>query len=192
MPASYERVVGREVGAAGQAEYDVDALRLQALHDGIDRAHALPPLPGSGEGFELDTAKRAAGGGSRASVAIPFRVRDPPIAARRGWLSTPGRAGEPPGTRPPLTTGSRQVPRRRPRVVTVSVTAPSAVRMAATDSTSATVSMSLSSRRTRRRRRRRGPARSARTASTWAGSARWSPMVGGWPWRALSARTAST
>jgi hypothetical protein len=36
-----ERVVGRQVGAARQAEDDVDALRLEALHHGIDRAH--PP-----------------------------------------------------------------------------------------------------------------------------------------------------
>ena len=43
MPRVDERVVGREVRAAGKAEYDVDALRLQALHDGIDRSHALRP-----------------------------------------------------------------------------------------------------------------------------------------------------
>src|SRR3712207_586980 len=40
-----EGVVGGEVGAAGEAEYDVDALGLQALHHGIDRAHALASSP---------------------------------------------------------------------------------------------------------------------------------------------------
>ena len=39
MPPSHERVVGREVGAAGQAEDDVHALRLQTFHQRIDRAH---------------------------------------------------------------------------------------------------------------------------------------------------------
>ena len=34
-----ERVVGGKVGAPGEAEYDVHTLRLQALHDGIDRTH---------------------------------------------------------------------------------------------------------------------------------------------------------
>ena len=34
-----ERVVGREVGAAGQAEDDIDALRLQTFHQGIDSPH---------------------------------------------------------------------------------------------------------------------------------------------------------
>ena len=34
-----EGVVGRQVRATGQAEYDVDALRLQALHHGIDCTH---------------------------------------------------------------------------------------------------------------------------------------------------------
>jgi hypothetical protein len=33
------RVVGREVRAAGIAEYDVDTLRLEALHDRVDRTH---------------------------------------------------------------------------------------------------------------------------------------------------------
>ena len=37
--AADERVVGREVGAAGQAEDDVHALRLQAFHHGVDRSH---------------------------------------------------------------------------------------------------------------------------------------------------------
>ena len=39
MPRVDERVVGGKVGAAGEAEYDVHTLRLQALHDGIDRTH---------------------------------------------------------------------------------------------------------------------------------------------------------
>ena len=38
-PRVDEGVVGREVGAAGRPEYDVDALCLQALHHGIDRSH---------------------------------------------------------------------------------------------------------------------------------------------------------
>jgi hypothetical protein len=33
------RVVGREVRAAGIPEYDVDALRLETLHDRVDRSH---------------------------------------------------------------------------------------------------------------------------------------------------------
>jgi hypothetical protein len=37
-------VVGGDVRAAGKAEYDVDALRLQALHHGIDRPHSFTPL----------------------------------------------------------------------------------------------------------------------------------------------------
>ena len=40
-----ERVVGREVGAAGEAEYDVHTLRLQAFHHGIDRTHSTDLLP---------------------------------------------------------------------------------------------------------------------------------------------------
>ena len=36
-----ERVVGGEVRAAGDAEYGVDALGLQALHDRVDCPHAL-------------------------------------------------------------------------------------------------------------------------------------------------------
>ena len=39
MPESYEGVVGREVRAAGIPEYDVDALRLEAFHDRVDRSH---------------------------------------------------------------------------------------------------------------------------------------------------------
>ena len=35
----YERVVGGKVGATGEAEDDVHALRLQTFHHGIDRAH---------------------------------------------------------------------------------------------------------------------------------------------------------
>ncbi len=38
-----EGVVRREVRAAGIAEYDVDTLGLQALHDGIDCAHRFRP-----------------------------------------------------------------------------------------------------------------------------------------------------
>ena len=34
-----ERVVGRQVGSAGKAEYDIDTLCFQALHDGVNRAH---------------------------------------------------------------------------------------------------------------------------------------------------------
>jgi len=34
-----EGVVGREVRAAGQAEYDVDTLGLEAFHQGIDCTH---------------------------------------------------------------------------------------------------------------------------------------------------------
>ena len=34
-----ERVVGGEVGAAGDPEYVLDALGLEALHDGVDGSH---------------------------------------------------------------------------------------------------------------------------------------------------------
>ena len=36
-----ERVVGREVGAARDPEYVLDALGLEALHDGVDGSHDL-------------------------------------------------------------------------------------------------------------------------------------------------------
>ncbi len=39
MPAVDERVVGRQVGAAGQAEDDVHALRLQTFHERVNCAH---------------------------------------------------------------------------------------------------------------------------------------------------------
>ena len=52
-----EGVVGGEVRAAGKAEYDVDALRLQALHQGIDRPHARPPSVGLRQ-IEPPTAAR--------------------------------------------------------------------------------------------------------------------------------------
>ena len=35
-----QRVVGRQVGAARVAEYDVHALGLEAVHDGVDGSHA--------------------------------------------------------------------------------------------------------------------------------------------------------
>ncbi len=41
-----EGVVGGEVGAAGQPEYDVDTLGLQAFHQGVDCTHAAPPFSG--------------------------------------------------------------------------------------------------------------------------------------------------
>jgi hypothetical protein len=41
----HEGVVGRKVRAAGEAEYDVHTLRLQALHDGIDRTHVTTSFP---------------------------------------------------------------------------------------------------------------------------------------------------
>jgi hypothetical protein len=43
-PRVVQGVVGRDVRAAGQAEYDVDTLRLQAFHQGVDRPHARSPL----------------------------------------------------------------------------------------------------------------------------------------------------
>ena len=52
-----ERVVGREVRAAGEPEYDVDTLCLQALHHGVDRSScARPPLHEESR----DTEQRAA------------------------------------------------------------------------------------------------------------------------------------
>ena len=46
-----ERVVRRQVRAAGKAEYDLDALRLQALHQGVDCTHVRRLLPGRGLGY---------------------------------------------------------------------------------------------------------------------------------------------
>ncbi len=40
-----ESVVRRQVGSAGEAEYDVHTLCLQALHDGFDRAHITTSSP---------------------------------------------------------------------------------------------------------------------------------------------------
>ena len=34
-----ERVIGREVRAAGVSEYDIDTFRLEAFHDGVDGTH---------------------------------------------------------------------------------------------------------------------------------------------------------
>jgi hypothetical protein len=38
-PAVVDRVVGRQVGAAGDAEHGVDAFGFQAFDDGVDGAH---------------------------------------------------------------------------------------------------------------------------------------------------------
>ena len=77
-----ERVVGREVGAARIAEYDVDALGLEALHDGIDgariiRADLLDTLA---------TALRAFG-----SLSAPAAV-----AADSGTIATSGNSSSVP------------------------------------------------------------------------------------------------
>ena len=100
MPASYERVVGRQVRAAGQAEYDLDALRLQAFHQGIDCAHlasfqegrrttnraarrpALECQSTSGfSGRERPCGGRGADGRHRSGAR---RFRPPRTAVRRG------------------------------------------------------------------------------------------------------------
>ena len=38
-PGVVEGIVGREVGAAGETEYDVHALGLEAFHQGVDCTH---------------------------------------------------------------------------------------------------------------------------------------------------------
>jgi hypothetical protein len=38
-----QRVVGREVRAAGDAEYGVDTFSLETFHDGVDRSHGAQP-----------------------------------------------------------------------------------------------------------------------------------------------------
>jgi hypothetical protein len=43
-PGVIERVVGREVGAAGEAEYDVHTLGFKAFHHGIDCTHCADLL----------------------------------------------------------------------------------------------------------------------------------------------------
>jgi len=69
-PRVVEGVVGREVRPSGVAEYDVDALRLEALHDGIDCAHRATTLPsrfrahrraGTAKGTPRRPRKRACG-----------------------------------------------------------------------------------------------------------------------------------
>ena len=40
-----ERVVGREVRAAGDAEYGVDTFSLETFHDGVNRSHGHNLLP---------------------------------------------------------------------------------------------------------------------------------------------------
>jgi hypothetical protein len=46
-----EGVVGRKVGATRISEYDVHALRLQALHDRVDCTHSAQPPSHSSERF---------------------------------------------------------------------------------------------------------------------------------------------
>ena len=45
-PGVVERVVGGEVRAAGEAEYDVDTFCLQTFHQCVDCTHRARLLPG--------------------------------------------------------------------------------------------------------------------------------------------------
>ena len=61
-----ERVVGREVRAAGEAEYDVDTFCLQAFHQCVDCTHSVRLLSG------LVTAERAAAAPrTRGKLSLP-------------------------------------------------------------------------------------------------------------------------
>ena len=63
-----QSVVGRQVRAAGNPEYVLDALRLEAFHDGVDGSHdgRGPSLMGG------ETPAREAGNGGNGSLTRPF------------------------------------------------------------------------------------------------------------------------
>ena len=69
-PRVDERVVGREVRAAGVAEYDVDAFGLEAFHDGVDGTHhrVLSSFERGGQRTESTGAAAAADSGSIADL----------------------------------------------------------------------------------------------------------------------------
>src|SRR5205085_1519155 len=94
-------VVGRKVRAAGQAEYDLDTLRLQAFHESVGRSHLRSPPFRLFRGTSGALLGRRARRASRASVPTVFRrsgrwasVRTP--AAEASPTRTPARH---PGTR---------------------------------------------------------------------------------------------
>ncbi len=68
-----ERVVGGKVGSAGEAEYDVHTLRLQALHDGIDRTHLTTS----------SQQRRAGHGGRRRPPSLVVALRTGAGASQR-------------------------------------------------------------------------------------------------------------
>ncbi len=74
-----EGVVGREVGAAGQPEYDVDTFGLQAFHQGVDCTHGARLL----SGFRTRARSRPRAQGDP-SVPSRFRALD---ADRHGPVS---------------------------------------------------------------------------------------------------------
>jgi hypothetical protein len=54
-----ERVVGGQVGATGEAEYDIDALGFKALHHGIDCTHRADLLSAGLGNAEMGRRTRA-------------------------------------------------------------------------------------------------------------------------------------
>ena len=99
--AVYERVVGRQVGAAGEAEDDLHALRLQTFHHGIDRAHLIDLLPSARNrqksqctsGFSAHSAasKRTARNFARSFPADrpALKLKRPRVRHRSPGLMTP-------------------------------------------------------------------------------------------------------
>src|SRR5439155_14859572 len=68
-----EGIVGREVRAAGQAEYVLDTLRLQTFHESVGRSHLRSPPFLLFRGTNSARRRGAARGASRASVPAVFR-----------------------------------------------------------------------------------------------------------------------
>ena len=112
QPGVVQRVVGGEVGAARDAEYVLDALGLEAFHDGVDCSHAAPsgifrlgcvPRRGVRRGRAADaTSGSQASKGAAAALAPGSRGR-----GRSGC--TPGR-GSAPRCRTPGTGAARLGP----------------------------------------------------------------------------------
>src|SRR5207342_3554558 len=75
-----EGVVGREIRSAGDAEYGVDTLSLQAFHDCLDRSQSEPPFKVS----EIDSAQARAPAG-KASLPAGFQAPGSLLAASRPW-----------------------------------------------------------------------------------------------------------
>ena len=79
-----ERVVGGEVGAAGEAEYDVDTLGLQAFHQSVDCTHRVRLLSQSARRCgRLHGAAQSRGPGGPSLTAVFGRLRRVPTLRRR-------------------------------------------------------------------------------------------------------------